>query len=78
MRFRETRDKLLDKDREKAKKFYDRAFSLYSMFWAINFEIDEGNEFIEKQKTEHDLKPENTSSSPQEASENYSESETSS
>lgn len=40
MRFRETGDKMLDRDREKAKEFYDKAFSLYSMFWAINFDID--------------------------------------
>lgn len=38
MRLRETGDKMLDRNREKAEKFYDQAFSLYSMFWAINFE----------------------------------------
>lgn len=51
MRFRETGDKMIDKDREKAKKFYDQAFSLYSMFWAINFDVGEVRESIE----DHDL-----------------------
>jgi hypothetical protein len=47
MRFRETGDKMLDRDREKAKQFYDKAFSLYSMFWAINFDMDENQELIQ-------------------------------
>lgn len=51
MRFRETGDKMLDRDREKAKKFYDRAFSLYSIFWAINFDIDEEQEIIQESET---------------------------
>lgn len=47
MRFRETGDKMLDRDREKAKQFYDKAFSLYSMFWAINFDMDEKQGLIQ-------------------------------
>lgn len=58
MRFRETGDKMLDRNREQAKEFYDQAFSLYSMFWAINFEMEEGK-IIEKSKVESTEKSEN-------------------
>lgn len=52
MRLRETGDKMLDRDREKARQFYDRAFSLYSMFWAINFDLDGKQEMIENMDEE--------------------------
>jgi hypothetical protein len=52
MRFRETGDKMLERDREKAKEFYDKAFSLYSMFWAINFDLEEDEELVEASETE--------------------------
>lgn len=51
MRFRETGDKMLDRDREKAEQFYDQAFSLYSMFWAINLNAPDKGEL--KQETEN-------------------------
>lgn len=50
MRFRETGDKMLDRDREKAEMFYDRAFSLYSMFWAVNFNLEDNEKTVEKAK----------------------------
>lgn len=48
MRLKETGDKMIERDRDKAREFYDKSFSLYSMFWAVNFDIDE-KEMIENQ-----------------------------
>lgn len=59
MRFRETGDKMLDRDRGKAKKFYDRSFSLYSMFWAINFDLDAEQEIAEDPGNGEKEEPEN-------------------
>lgn len=48
MRFRETGDKMLDQDRKKAEKFYDKAFSLYSMFWVINLDVADKEEITQE------------------------------
>ncbi|MCJ7428796.1 MAG: hypothetical protein MUP66_00220 [Candidatus Nanohaloarchaeota archaeon QJJ-5] len=54
MRFKETADKMLDEGRDDAERFYDRAFSLYAMFWAINYDIDGENGIIEHTDAVHD------------------------
>jgi hypothetical protein len=71
MRFRETGDKMLDRDREKAKQFYDKAFSLYSMFWAVNFDLnssDSEETGINPDKETIDKEPENDRSKEDESS----------
>lgn len=52
MRFRETGDKMLEKDREKAEEFYDKAFSLYSLFWTVNLGEKDREKIMEKEETE--------------------------